>query len=203
MKLTKSTQIATTLVATTIAFAALTGDANAALSLLFTQNANSTTTVTLTATNFTVSGLSEVVNPGGASTFIAPNVGRLAFTGATDVFTTLSTAYSIPIFTFGTGTNDSVATLLNPANPYISLSGDIGRLNLFVGHESDDISNFVASATYSGDLAANGISTMPQSFNFDNGQVFTINTQVIPEPSSAIFMGLSVLGILARRSKIK
>jgi hypothetical protein len=193
------------LAATLITFGSLAGGANAALSLVFSQDlTTSQTTVTLTATSFTVAGLATTTtNPiGGSSTFMRPLSGVVAFSGPTDMsFSAATTLYIIPSYNFGTGGNDTVASQLSPSNPFLFIGA--GAIGLFPGHESDDISNFVGTATYSGDFAAKGISPTPQTITFSNGQELAISFQTVPEPSAAILVGLGALGLLAKRRRIK
>jgi hypothetical protein len=198
MKLTKLT---TKLAAAALALTALTNQADAALTLVFTENANGTTTVTLTATNFTLVGLTNSSVGGNISTIINPSSGQVAFSGPTDVSTAITQGYVIPTFTYGTGVADTAATLLGSSNPFFSFQGNVGFIGLYQGHESDDFSNFVGTATYSGTLVENGISTTPQTITFANGQELTITAQPVPEPS-AFLLGLgSLAGLVIRRRR--
>jgi hypothetical protein len=197
----KITQLTTKLAATVLALTALTHQADAALALVFTENANGTTTVTLTATNFTLVGLTQVSSNNTASTYIDPTRGAVSFTGSTDVPIAIAQGFTIPNFSYGAGGTDSVATLLGASNPFFNIYGVGGYIGIFAGHESDNFTNFVGTATYSGTLVENGISTTPQTFTFANGQVFTINAPPVPEPS-AFLLGLgSLAGLVIRRRR--
>jgi hypothetical protein len=198
MKLTKLT---TKLAAAALALTALTHHADAALALVFTENANGTTTVTLTATNFTLVGLTNSAYVNIASTLIIPSSGLVCFSGPTDAVANITQGYVIPTFSLGTGGSDTAATLLGASNPFFMMVGDVGRIGLYQGHESDDFSNFVATATYSGTLTQNGISTTPQTIPLANGQVFTITAQPVPEPSAFLLGLFSLAGLVIRRRR--
>jgi hypothetical protein len=200
----KHTSIAKHLLAATLlTFGSLTGGAHAALSLVITQDLIAAkTTVTLTGTDFTVAGLSRTLfnRIGSSSTYMSPSAGVVTFSGPTDTFfDAATTIYTIPTYNYGTGSNDTEASQLSPSNPFLVMGA--GIFGLFPGHESDDISNFVATATYAGTFASKGIDPTPKTITFFNRQVLSISFQSVPETSSALLCGLASLGIVLRRRR--
>ncbi|MDJ0511069.1 MAG: PEP-CTERM sorting domain-containing protein [Crocosphaera sp.] len=163
---------------------------------------NGNTTVILTGINFTTSGLtSEDFLINIANTSINPSLGSINYSGATDTFTVLGSTFIIPTFSFGTGSTESAAFNLSPSNPFISLSGQNGKIHS--SQSSPTPSNFVATATYAGTIASLGINTTPQTFIWSNGQEFRLfqdfPIESVPEPSTIIGFGiLASLGVGTR-----
>ena len=193
MKL-KNTKVAT-LAVPIFTFESLAERANAALTITLDEVGGNL--------NYTVSGsinldaLGAQVGLANGFDAVGPALGAFATTGITDLYEVDISNWS----SFGSGTVSSWSSSTGDA---IALFTD-PRLGLPTGYISGNQLSASGSLT-GGSFASQGITegtfvtTLTNGVNSDN---VTIITLAIPEPSSALLLGIGLLGVIGRRHRPK
>jgi hypothetical protein len=202
MKL-KHTKVAT-LTATLITLGSLAGGASGATLITFEETGGSVTATVSGTANLTDLSIQAsripVSSAGGSSVYANPAFLGIGGSSNFDAYATITGSISI-----GLGTTQFTAT--SSIGDFVGIGNGTGTgtnpvdLWLPSGYVSGDSLSGISS--WSGEsFASIGLSTGTYVWNWGAGaSADTLTINVIPEPTSSMFLGLGALGFVARRRR--